>query len=209
MTPTCATCAAECCAYFDFIEVYSSDAKRLARYLDLPLVKFLEHFVELHEDKEPKQRRTINGEKHYEIRRRPDKVCVFQGRDGLCTVYDHRPLVCRSFPEGGSRCKRIFKPKPGVIMTKTKAEVVAELATKGHFDLAKRITAARRSTPDQFFSDMEDLADTFKAHVEHDGDSAEFVGVPTSKSAAFDKVVRKLGYQGFYEDAGITVYNER
>ena len=39
------------------------------------------------------------------LEQRSGRDCIFLGQDRLCTVYDRRPEVCRSFPKIG--------PKPG------------------------------------------------------------------------------------------------
>ena len=91
----CSKCPGYCCSY-DHIEVSDNDVRRLALHLDLP------------EDTVRQRYLKATGDDTTVLRHRKDHVynsmCVFfDQEERRCTVYEGRPRVCRSYPNG-NRC---------------------------------------------------------------------------------------------------------
>ncbi|HUP66338.1 MAG TPA: YkgJ family cysteine cluster protein [Thermoanaerobaculia bacterium] len=90
----CLKCPAYCCSY-ERIDVTKRDVKRLAK-----------HFSLTPEAAERKFTKLVEG--HRALRHQKDKVygtvCQFLDKETRrCTIYEARPNVCRSYPEG-RRC---------------------------------------------------------------------------------------------------------
>lgn len=87
----CLKCPAYCCSY-DRIDVSEYDIARLAR-----------HFEVSPEEAKRKFTKTVEG--HAVLRHQKDhifgKICTFiDPETRRCSVYEARPRVCRSYPEG-------------------------------------------------------------------------------------------------------------
>lgn len=99
MTPAaprydCSKCPGYCCSY-DLIEVGERDVARLARHHGIGVREALRRFTKLDSGKRV-------------LRHKRDRIfrstCRFFDQDARrCGVYDARPTVCRSYPEG-PRC---------------------------------------------------------------------------------------------------------
>lgn len=92
----CSACPAYCCTY-PRIVVTDRDIARLARRFDISKEKARKRFTKKGEEK---------GERV--LRHREDEIfgtaCRFLDLETrACTVYEHRPRICREFP-GGRRC---------------------------------------------------------------------------------------------------------
>jgi Fe-S-cluster containining protein len=90
----CAKCPAYCCTY-PRIRVTDADIKRLAKGLGKPYDYVLEKYT-----------KQVDGERV--LRHKQDHIfetrCTFLDEETRqCTVYEHRPRICRSFP-GTVRC---------------------------------------------------------------------------------------------------------
>jgi Fe-S-cluster containining protein len=91
----CAKCPGYCCSY-DYIIVTKRDVARLAKRFNLE-----------YEIAERRFTKMIKGYGRV-LRHRKDTIfkstCqFFHGTDRRCTVYEHRPAVCRLYPDG-RRC---------------------------------------------------------------------------------------------------------
>jgi Fe-S-cluster containining protein len=90
----CAKCPAYCCSY-ELIQVHDRDLRRLAKRFGISLAAAKRRFTKL--DKGLRVLRHHRDE-HY------GSVCRFLDRESRqCTVYEHRPEICRGFP-GAPRC---------------------------------------------------------------------------------------------------------
>ena len=92
----CAKCPAYCCSY-DWIVVTKRDIKRLARRFGLS-----------YEEAETKFTKYIKEYGNRVLRHRKDDVfkstCQFlHPTERRCTVYEHRPAICREYPDS-RRC---------------------------------------------------------------------------------------------------------
>ncbi len=90
----CSKCPAYCCTY-DLIAVTRRDLKRLAKHFDISV-----------DEAEKKFTKKREGERV--LRHRKDEIygtaCQFLDAESRrCTIYEGRPTVCRTYPEG-SRC---------------------------------------------------------------------------------------------------------
>jgi len=90
----CAKCPAYCCTY-PRIKVTDADIKRLAKGLGKPVAYVREKYT-----------KHVDGERV--LRHKQDEIfetsCKFlDSETRQCTVYEHRPRICRSFP-GTVRC---------------------------------------------------------------------------------------------------------
>jgi Fe-S-cluster containining protein len=103
LAPDCAACPDRCCR-----GPASRVSLRLADLLRLKAAG-LEAGIEIH--KRPFTPEEIARAPHLErleqdrayawfptLRQKEDGHCVYYGQDGRCTIYEHRPLLCRSFP---------------------------------------------------------------------------------------------------------------
>lgn len=62
---------------------YDRDIERLAKFLRMKPVQFIEKYLRLDEDKD------------YVLQ---SSTCPFLGADNYCSVYEARPLACREYP---------------------------------------------------------------------------------------------------------------
>lgn len=90
----CAKCVAYCCTY-DWIRVNKTDIKRLAKGFGLSYEEAERKFTKLVPEYEGGQR---------VLRHRKDTIyksaCRFLDQtERRCTVYEHRPSICREHPE--------------------------------------------------------------------------------------------------------------
>ncbi len=88
----CSKCPAYCCSY-DWILTNKRDIQRLARRFDLS-----------YEEAERKFTRFVKEYGYRVLRHRKDhiykSVCRFlHPTKRICTIYEHRPSLCRTFPE--------------------------------------------------------------------------------------------------------------
>jgi Fe-S-cluster containining protein len=103
LAPDCAACPDRCCR-----GPTSRVSLRLADLVRLQAAG-LEHGIEV--QKRPFTPEEIARAPHLSglekdrayawfpaLRQREDGHCVFYGDDGRCTIYEHRPMLCRSFP---------------------------------------------------------------------------------------------------------------
>lgn len=91
----CSKCPAYCCSVYERVQVTNRDIKRLARHFRIDFETAVRRFTT-----------TWQGERL--LRRKGDPIfgqaCKFLNLETRqCTIYDARPLVCRSFP-GQTRC---------------------------------------------------------------------------------------------------------
>ncbi len=87
----CAKCPGWCCTY-DEIEVSKYDVERLARRFSLDFATAEQKFTKL------KGAAILLRHKKDAIF---DTACMFLDQEKRrCTVYEHRPRVCRSYPNG-------------------------------------------------------------------------------------------------------------
>ncbi|HVR42502.1 MAG TPA: YkgJ family cysteine cluster protein [Thermoanaerobaculia bacterium] len=89
----CLKCPAYCCSY-ERIDVTRRDLSRLARHFGIS-------------DDDAERRFTKQVEGHRALRHQKDQIfgsiCTFFDRETRrCTVYEARPNVCRSYPDGRS-----------------------------------------------------------------------------------------------------------
>jgi len=92
----CSVCPAYCCTY-EWILVTKQDIQRLARRFELTFEVAEKRFTKL-----------IKAYGHRVLRHRRDSIyksaCQFLDPvERRCTVYEHRPTTCRSYPEE-NRC---------------------------------------------------------------------------------------------------------
>ena len=85
---TCTRCSA--CCRFDsgFVWVTHTDLSRLATGLGLSRAAVLARYCKVVD---------LAGFKQISLAEQPNMDCVFW-IDGACSIYEHRPLQCRSFP---------------------------------------------------------------------------------------------------------------
>lgn len=88
----CSKCPAYCCSY-DWIPVTKRDITRLGKRFGLSYAEAEEKFTRY----EPEYKRRI-------LRHRADHIykstCQFLHKTKRgCTVYEHRPAICRTYPE--------------------------------------------------------------------------------------------------------------
>lgn len=87
----CAKCPGWCCTY-DEIEVSKYDIERLARRFEMDFKTAEQRFTKL------KGASILLRHKRDSIF---DTACMFLDQEKRrCTVYEHRPRVCRSYPNG-------------------------------------------------------------------------------------------------------------
>jgi len=82
---TCTRCGACCTGAPGYVWVSVEEIEAIARFRKLPVEEFSRHFV----------RRV--GE-HYSLIERPGGDCIFWDREQGCTVYEARPVQCRTWP---------------------------------------------------------------------------------------------------------------
>ena len=80
---TCTQCGRCCTGDPGYVWVTRAEIQRLARFLDMTVADFGEHFVR-------------QVARRYSLIERPNGDCVFYDRG--CTVYPVRPVQCRTFP---------------------------------------------------------------------------------------------------------------
>lgn len=89
-TYDCTRCVPSWCCAYPLIAVTSKDIKRLAK-----------GFGMTEEEVKSKHLRRVKDEKQWHLRQRQNeyrgKICKFY-IDNKCSVYEHRPDVCREFP---------------------------------------------------------------------------------------------------------------
>ena len=77
----CTGCSGKCCQVYEIIEITSKEAQSL------------EHDISIYDGR-------------FFLKRKDDK-CFYQADNGLCTIHDRRPKVCRSYD-----CRKDFKTIP-------------------------------------------------------------------------------------------------
>jgi uncharacterized protein len=88
----CAKCPSYCCSY-DWIRVYKLDIKRLAERFGLSYEVAEKKFTKF----EPAYGYRVLRHRHDHIFK---SVCRFlDAEKRQCTVYEHRPYICRAHPE--------------------------------------------------------------------------------------------------------------
>jgi Fe-S-cluster containining protein len=88
----CSKCTAYCCSY-DHVEVSEADVRRLARHFELSEAAVKERFTKLVDD----AARVLRHRKDHVFK----SVCMFlDQKKRACTIYEARPWVCRSYPDG-------------------------------------------------------------------------------------------------------------
>jgi Fe-S-cluster containining protein len=94
MSYDCLECPGYCCTY-DFINVYADDVRRIAKRFKISEKKARQRFT-----KESKYGRVLRMKEDPAYGR----ACVFlHSTRRICTIYNHRPKVCRDYPHG-TRC---------------------------------------------------------------------------------------------------------
>jgi uncharacterized protein len=86
----CSKCPAYCCTYSE-IGVTRADVQRIAKRFGVTMETALKRYV-----------KEVDGK--LRLRHRPDPIfvtaCRFLHKETRrCTIYEHRPKVCRTFPE--------------------------------------------------------------------------------------------------------------
>ena len=112
----CQTCAGNCCiGESGYIWINEEERRALAEHLQIPLSRFMSQYVE----------RVGHQYSLNEIRISQDNyICIFFDTEKRgCSVYNHRPLQCRTFPFW-PRFKRypkeVEKDCPGIRLDKPK-----------------------------------------------------------------------------------------
>lgn len=70
------------------------------------------------------------GENKWFSLSKEDRKCVFLGADGLCSIYEYRPLACRKYHviSDAADCELMESPGPVQILINNKAEIVSSAA---------------------------------------------------------------------------------
>lgn len=88
----CTMCPGYCCVVFGDVGVSDADALKLARFLGIPLQKFLRKYTKKNSEGERILRRKYDSVLK-------EKACTFLDlKTRRCTVYERRPHICRGFP---------------------------------------------------------------------------------------------------------------
>ena len=117
--PECATCPGFCCRN-DTIRLYPSKGDDVALYDVEPIFD------------------PVAGEPALMLAHKPNGDCVYLAEvdgAGRCSIYDHRPAICRAFDcgEAFSRLSRVDR----------RAMLKADLASRETFDQGRRVQEAR------------------------------------------------------------------
>lgn len=127
----CTACGKCCVNHGDYALVFltGQDIARAAEKLDLSSKEFLKRYT-----------RRVHGERVLQDR---GDGCVFLDPDGLCRIYEARPLQCRTFPFWKENLnphtwkKAIARDCPGVgcgkPVSQSRIEMFLEWDRKGHY----------------------------------------------------------------------------
>lgn len=86
----CKTCKGKCCRGREgYIWLSKKELEKLAETMNLPTTKFARNYARLVEGRFSLQERLINGEY---------LCCFFDRITAQCTIYEHRPQQCQTFP---------------------------------------------------------------------------------------------------------------
>ena len=97
----CSSCQAYCCSY-PIIELTGKDCKRLASALKITVDQFKDNYSE----REKFEGKKIRIMRQTADRRIGGKSCIFLDKvKRSCTVYKHRPKICRDHPGDDVRCE--------------------------------------------------------------------------------------------------------
>ena len=147
----CGSCQAYCCSY-PIIEITGKDCKRLAAGLKLTAADFKERYTE----KEEFEGKMIRVLRQSADRRLGAKSCVFLDKvKRRCTVYKHRPKICREHPGDDVRCEWFDRM------------ILERLTTKRRVIRLKEMPSTVDGDREEY--DEEDLADLFDSYVHGDG----------------------------------------
>lgn len=102
ITNSCRNCTAKCCRGLAVV-LTIPEARRMAHELGLAPSEFMEFSDQIDSGQTPHYPLLVrDGDKVREyfiiLRRRHKTECIFLGKDLACSVYSHRPHVCRLYP---------------------------------------------------------------------------------------------------------------
>lgn len=87
---TCHSCTGRCCrGEGGYVWISLADLQGIAKAKDMTVALFAQQYVRQAQGKLSLQERVINGE---------HLCCFFDPIACCCTIYEHRPEQCRSFP---------------------------------------------------------------------------------------------------------------
>jgi Fe-S-cluster containining protein len=94
--PNCSKCTEKCCPPGVAISLYDT-----ARFIDIDLHKLIggtfSGYVDLFLSEDGGE--NVKLSRPYMSNESPgSKICVFMDEEGKCSIYDNRPLICRSYP---------------------------------------------------------------------------------------------------------------
>ena len=167
ITNSCRHCTARCCRGLAVV-LTIPEAKRMATELNLAPEEFMEFSDQIDSGQTPHYPLLVrDGGKVREyfiiLKRRHKTECVFLGEDLACSIYQHRPHVCRLYPfelEGKdvkekALCPVKFVREEGT--DKTAAQLMGDLIEHGK--LARQWHREFGNAP----PDMKRFAEYFKA----------------------------------------------
>jgi len=85
----CATCRGTCCRWGGYVWITEEEMIDIAQFMGMELGVFADTYVRAAYGKLSLQDRLIDGEQI---------CCMFDPYDNKCTIYEHRPSQCRTFP---------------------------------------------------------------------------------------------------------------
>lgn len=109
----CRTCGGRCCRGLGgYVWISLQELEDLAAAQGMNAARFAEQHLRQVQGRLSLRERIINGE-HF--------CCFFEPIACRCTVYEHRPKQCRSFPfweKFQHDCQELLRECPGVTLTK-------------------------------------------------------------------------------------------
>ncbi len=85
----CATCRGTCCRWGGYVWITEEEMMDIAQFRGMELGVFADTYVRAASGRLSLQDRLIDGEQI---------CCMFDIYDNKCTIYEHRPTQCRTFP---------------------------------------------------------------------------------------------------------------
>jgi len=95
----CATCRGTCCRWGGYVWITEEEMMDIAQFRGMELGVFADTYVRAASGRLSLQDRLIDGEYVWDRLIDGEYVCcMFDIYDNKCTIYEHRPTQCRTFP---------------------------------------------------------------------------------------------------------------
>lgn len=106
----CSSCRGTCCRWGGYVWITEEEMIDIAQFRGMDLGVFADTYVRAANGRLSLQDRLIDGEQI---------CCMFNPYENKCTIYEHRPSQCRTFPfwkQYRDKYKELLEYCPGIVV---------------------------------------------------------------------------------------------